>query len=219
MGCNTAQNEVGGKSLILKACTAVASIATDATTATITKTAHGLSVGDVVSPTGGLGSIVLLTVGAFYYVKTVPTVDTFTISATKSGSAIIPGFVQAAIAMDFYTNVGGVRSKSLSFSADGIDITNHDSDEWKKLLDGAGIRSGAFSGSGVYTNQTLLQALYTRFLANSLTCLMLIEVGTARLYEGCFKITSMEISGDYDGEGAFSISADSAGQIQTALLS
>lgn len=217
--CNTTQKEIGGKSLILKACTAVTGITTDGTTADIEKTAHGLKVGDIFVPSA-VGSITNLVVGTPYYVKTITDADNFQVSATKGGVAIVPNAAAAGtVEGDFFTTVGGIRSKSLSMSADGIDITNQDSDEWKTMLDGAGIKSMSISGSGVYNNQALFQSLYSKFLANELTCFMLIDTTVARLYSGCWKITSLEISGDYDGEGNFSLSADSSGQISTSLLS
>lgn len=54
---------------------------------TATATAHGLLPGDKVvftSLTGGTG----LTVGTIYYVKTVASADTFTVSATRGGAAV-----------------------------------------------------------------------------------------------------------------------------------
>lgn len=54
----------------------------------VTSTAHGLEVGDKVkfSTTGALPTGI--TAGTTYYVKTVPSADTFTLSATADGSAI-----------------------------------------------------------------------------------------------------------------------------------
>ena len=67
--------------------TALTSIS-NASPAVFTKTAHGLSVNDdlVLSTSGALPTG--LTVGTIYYVKTVPTADTFTVSATVGGAAI-----------------------------------------------------------------------------------------------------------------------------------
>lgn len=218
MGCNTAQKEVGGKSLILKTCKAITAISTFATGTVLTKTAHGLKVGDIVKFSDVDGATAI-NVNDFYYVSAVPNANDFSIAATKGGAAIVVANASSAVAADFYMSIGGMRSKSFSMSADGIDITNHDSDEWKTMLDGAGIRSLSVSGSGVYNNEELFQLIQTKFLANSLTCMMLIDTTVARIWEGCFKITSLEVSGDYDGEGSFSISAESSGQLNTALLS
>lgn len=59
-------------------------------TTTATFTAHGLAVGDqiVFTALGGASGISLAT---RYYVKTVPTADTFTISATSGGTAVSIG--------------------------------------------------------------------------------------------------------------------------------
>jgi hypothetical protein len=77
-----------GKSLIVINLAAVSGYT--AATDTITKTAHGLTVGrtvEFVSGTGWTG----LTAGLLYYVVAVPTTDTFKISATAGGAAISVG--------------------------------------------------------------------------------------------------------------------------------
>lgn len=214
--CNVAQNEMGGKELLLKACVdAVASTVT--TSATITSTAHGLKVGDIMKFVT-LGGLTVVNTTTFYYVKTILTANTFEISATKSGAAIIMDDTEATLDILLFKSTGGLRSKSLSFSAEGIDITNEESDEWKTMLDKAGMRSLEISGSGVYNNYPVFQTLVDKFLANELTCLMFVEVKTGKLYEGCFKLTSLEISGDYDAESNYSISAASSGTITIAVI-
>jgi TP901-1 family phage major tail protein len=210
MGCNTAQNEIGGKELLLKACQ-LKTYTTDGTTADITSTAHGLKVGDLFSPLD-VATITNLDVGVFYFVTAV-TANTFQVALTQGGTAIIPDDNVTALECDVYKSLGGIRSKSLAFQAEGIDITNQESDEWKTMLNGAGIRSGTISGGGVYNNNEMFQLIEDKFFANELTCLMFIDVKTYRIYAGCFKITSLEASGDYDAEGQFSISAESSGPI------
>jgi len=214
--CNTTQNELGGKELALKACI-TGSVASTATSSTLTSVAHKLKVGDVVKP-NTIGTNTTIAVGTFYIVKTVPTADTFTISATLSGSAIVLDDSESAMDWDFFRPVGGIRSKSVSFSAEGIDITNEESDEWKVMLDKAGIRSMEISGSGVYSSYDMAIYLENKALANELTCLMFLNKKTGRLYEGCFKLTSFEVSGDYDAESNMSISASSSGAITVATI-
>jgi len=80
-------------------------------------------------------------------------------------------------------------------------------------LDYAGIRSLSVSGSGVYTNETVFQAVRTKAYTNALTCLMFIDTVTDDIVESCFKITSLEVGGDYDAEGTYSISAESSGEV------
>jgi hypothetical protein len=65
----------------------VTTVTGEADTEVITKTAHGLAVNDTIefsSITGGTG----LSTGTQYFVVSVPSADTFTISATKGGSAV-----------------------------------------------------------------------------------------------------------------------------------
>lgn len=216
MGCNDTQNELGGKELLLKTCVLDTVAVTNAST-TITAVAHGAKVGDLIKflEVGALTSVVANTL---YYVKTVPTADTMTISATRSGAAISMDAAEASLDVEIYVAVGGLRSKSMSLSSDGIDITSEDSDEWTTLLDGAGIRSMEISGDGVYNNSAVFQGVVTKFLANQLTCLAFVEYKSGRVYSGCFKITSLEITGSHDGEATYSMSASSSGAIATVVI-
>lgn len=214
--CNTTQNEVGGKDLLLKACVAAVAATTD-TSENLVITAHGLKVGDIVKFLE-IGANTVINLTSFYVVKEVVDANTIKISATKSGPAIVFDATEASLDMLKFLSTGGLRSKSLSFSAEGIDISNEESDEWRVMLDKAGFRSLEISGSGVYNNYTVFQGLVTKFLANELVCLAFIEVKTGRIYEGCFKLTSLEIAGDYDAESSYSISATSSGPVNVAVI-
>lgn len=216
MGCNDTQNEMGGKELLLKACVAFTAAST-ATSANLTITAHGGKVGDILL-FEEIGANTTVALDTFYYVKEIVDANTIKISATRSGAAIVFDDTEASMDVLLFKSTGGLRSKSISFSAEGIDITNEDSDEWKTMLDAAGIRSMEISGSGVYNNSDVFQSLVTKFLANQLTCLMFVEVKTGRIYEACFKLTSLEVSGDYDAESNYSISAASSGAVRTAVI-
>lgn len=214
--CNTAQNEMGGKELLLKACVDAVAATTNASTS-ITITAHGLKVGDILKFIE-LGALTTVALNTFYYVKEIVDANTIRISATRSGAAISMDATEASLDVLVFKSTGGLRSKSLSFTAEGVDITNEESNEWKVMLDKAGMRSLEISGSGVYNNYPVFQTLVDKFLANELTCLMFVEVKTGKLYEGCFKLTSLEISGDYDAESNYSISAASSGPVTIAVI-
>lgn len=67
-----------------------------ASTDTITKTAHGLSVGSTLKYVSGTG-FSGLTANTMYYVVAVPTADTFKLSATSGGSAISVGTSSAGV--------------------------------------------------------------------------------------------------------------------------
>ncbi len=74
-------------------------IVTGATSDTITSPVHGLAVNDPVAffPTNGNALPTGITEGTIYYVKTAPTVDTFTISTTVGGSTLGVGGLAATI--------------------------------------------------------------------------------------------------------------------------
>jgi TP901-1 family phage major tail protein len=216
MGCNTEQNEVGGKQLLLKVCQDAKTGSVSSGDTTLTITAHGAIVGDIARflDVGTNGNV---NTDDFYFVKTVEDANGIQISATRGGSAINFTAAEAALSVEIFKSLGGLRSKSMSFSSESIDITSQDSDEWNKILDGAGIRSFEFSGGGVYTNEEVFQDMRERAMANELVCLMVIDVKANRIYEGCFKVTSLEISGDYDSESSYSMSATSSGEVTSVV--
>lgn len=222
MFCNTTQKELGGKDLLLRTCLEK-TYSTIATGTDITVTGHGAEVGDIVAfqDVGASTSLDPSTPSApmFYFVVSVSDANRFAVATLPGGTEIVPGVIITAQKLDLYKLLGGLRSKSFSFSSDSIDITSQESQEWKTMLDSAGIRSASFSGSGVYTSQTAFAALRTAFLTNKLTCLMLQDTKNNELIEGCFKINSLEISGDYDAESQYSISGDSSGPVVFFLAS
>lgn len=205
------QNEVGGKSLLLKV-GQTKSYTTDGTTAAITITAHGAKVGDLVifSDIGGIGNLLA---NQPYFVKTVPSVNVIEIAEEPTGTAIIPDDAQTSTPCTVFASVGGIRSKSISFSSEGVDITNQDSDEWSKFLDAAGVRALAISGAGVYTNEANYLYVEDQAYANNLMELMFVDVKGLRCTWSYFKVTAVEQSGDYNAEGNFSISANSAAEV------
>jgi len=113
-----------------------------------------------------------------------------------------------------YVTLGGLRSKGLTMNADGIDITNHGSNEWREFLDGAGIKNMSVSGSGVFQNDATLTTVRTNFLAQTLTNFQVVDDAASGItYQGAYKITSLEVTGEYNGEAVWSISLESSGEI------
>lgn len=208
MNCNTNQNEIGGKSLLLKACKEV-TLATTTGTADIALTANGLVLGDLVR-FEDVGSITTFEINQIYFVVLAAT-NTFRLSATLGGSAIVPDHTQASLASEIFQNIGGIKTKSISFKVKGIDVTNQDSDEWTNMLDNAGVRSLDIAGSGVYNASTVFETVRANAFNNVLQCLAFIDVIQGKIYDGCFKITALQVGGSFDAEGTFSITASSSG--------
>jgi TP901-1 family phage major tail protein len=219
MNCNTTQKETGGKDMLLKICKDIVVDITPGTgsTSNLVSEDHALKVGDIVA-FDEIGTLTEVTVGSYYFVKEVVDTDTFKIAVAPGSAAIsfTHGLVDGAV--EAFEAIGGIRTKSKAFTSDGIEVTNEDSDQWKVLLDGAGIRSYTFSGDGVYNNGLAYQRMETRARANQLTCFMLVDTKNLKLTVGCFKITSLEEAGGHDAEGTFSMSAESSGEVTVEQL-
>ncbi len=205
------QNETGGRDLLLKV--AIDLTAAVAGTSSWVCAAHGLAVGDVVQFGEDEGTVI--DDALFYFVNTVPDGSHFTVAATPGGVSLVPNATDATVALVGYKTVGGLRTKSFAFSADGIDITNHDSTEWANILDGAGIRKVSASGEGVFTNNTYLKAIQTAAFTNALKRLMFVDVKSGWIFQAYFKITGLEMGGGYDAEGTYKMSAESSGAVST----
>jgi TP901-1 family phage major tail protein len=127
------------------------------------------------------------------------------------------------------TTIGGLRSTSITLNEESVDITNKDSLGNRTLLAGAGVNSLSVSGSGVFTDSASEVAVRTAFQAQQNTSdgssaqtaafesfqFIIPNLGT---YTGNFQITSLEYSGEYNGEATYSMSFESAGYITFAAV-
>jgi predicted secreted protein len=210
--CNTNRKEIGGKDLILKKCKQFDNIGTTSGSSSVTVTAHGCKVGDIVKFLT-IGTLAVVNLTDFYAVVEVVDANTIKIAAAPGGTALVMDATTTTVDILLYRTLGGVRSAEIAFSSEGVDVTNVDSDNWKTMLDDAGIRSASISASGVYTSETVFRELRTDSLNNALTCLAFCDAKTKEVIEGCFKITEVSVSAEYDAEGQYSISGESAGPV------
>ncbi len=110
-----------------------------------------------------------------------------------------------------FTTVAGLRSRSLAFNADTVDITHQESaGQWRELLAGAGIRNARVTGAGIFKDAASDEIIRGVFFEGSIRRWRVIipDFGTV---EGPFQITAFELSGRHDGEVAFDLSLESAG--------
>lgn len=110
-----------------------------------------------------------------------------------------------------FATVGGIRTTSLTFNKETVDITNQSSTgRWRELLAGAGVRSAEMSGAGVFIDDAQVETIRGYFFAETIANYQMIipDFGTV---EGAFEITSFEFAGEYNGEVTQSISLASAG--------
>ena len=112
-----------------------------------------------------------------------------------------------------FVTVAGLRSHSLSFNAESVDVTHQESaGQWRELLAGAGVRSAGVRGSGIFrdaqSDERMRQVFFDGLIIN--WQIIIPDFGTV---EGPFQITSLELTGSHDGELTFEAALDSAGQI------
>lgn len=118
-----------------------------------------------------------------------------------------------AAGTDTFTTVAGLRTRSLSFNARSVDITNAESSgQWRELLAGAGVRSASIAGRGIFRDATsdgdVRQVFFDAVIKN--WQIVIPDFGTVK---GAFQITALEYSGEHDGEVTFDMALESAGAL------
>jgi TP901-1 family phage major tail protein len=116
-----------------------------------------------------------------------------------------------------YSTLGGLQAKEYTITNEEIDVTNHGSNQWKTVLDGAGVRSMSISGSGVHNDGATLDQAEDACKNGTLTNFRIDDsAGGGRTYTGSFKVTEFGRSAEHNGAQEFSISLVSAGEITIA---
>lgn len=112
-----------------------------------------------------------------------------------------------------FATVAGLRSRALSFNARAVDITHAESaGRWRELLEGAGVRSAAVSGRGIFRDQASDAALRQVFFDGAIRDWQ-VAIPDFGIVAGPFQITALEFSGEHDGEVTFELALESAGAI------
>lgn len=117
-----------------------------------------------------------------------------------------------------FETVAGLRSRSLSFNTEVVDITHQESSgQWRELLAGAGAKSARIAGSGIFKDAASDSAIRQAFFDGLIRTWRVVipDFGTV---EGPFQITSFELTGRHDGEVAFDIALESAGELSFSAL-
>jgi TP901-1 family phage major tail protein len=115
-----------------------------------------------------------------------------------------------------FATVAGLRSRRIAFNAESVDISNADSaGRWRELLAGAGVKRASISGSGIFkdaaTDATVRQVFFDGTIRN--WQVVVPDFGTLA---GAFQVTSLEYSGEHNGEVAYELALESAGEISFA---
>ncbi|MEN8888630.1 MAG: phage major tail protein, TP901-1 family [Celeribacter marinus] len=112
-----------------------------------------------------------------------------------------------------FETIAGLRAQRISFNAESVDVTSLESGGgWRELLGGAGVKSAAISGSGVFkdanTDERARQIFFEGLVPN-----FQVIIPDFGLVEGPFQITAIEYAGSHNGEATYELSMASAGQM------
>ena len=112
-----------------------------------------------------------------------------------------------------FVTVAGLRSRSIAFNAETVDITHQESaGQWRELLAGAGVRNARLSGSGIFKDAGSDAAMRRIFFDGAIPNFEIV-IPDFGVIGGPFQLTSLEYSGQHDGEASFEVSLVSAGAL------
>ncbi|WP_413871197.1 phage major tail protein, TP901-1 family [Albidovulum sp.] len=117
-----------------------------------------------------------------------------------------------------FTTIAGLRATRISFNAETVDVTSLESQGgWRELLGGAGVRSAAVSGSGVFVDSATDDRARQIFFAGTVERFQVI-IPDFGIVEGPFQITAIEYAGSYNGEATYELSLASAGALSFTAI-
>ena len=112
-----------------------------------------------------------------------------------------------------FATVAGLRSRQIAFNAEAVDVTDADSaGRWRELLAGAGVKRASISGSGIFRDASTDATVRTLFFDGTIRDWQVIVPDFGTL-QGAFQVTSLEYSGEHNGEVAYQLALESAGAI------
>ena len=118
-----------------------------------------------------------------------------------------------------FGTVAGLRATRISFNAESVDVTSLESQGgWRELLAGAGVKSAAISGSGIFKDESSDERARQIFFDAETPDFQVVipDFGTV---EGAFQVTGLEYAGSHNGEATYELSLASAGALTfTALV-
>jgi TP901-1 family phage major tail protein len=112
-----------------------------------------------------------------------------------------------------YVTIAGLRTRSLGFNAETVDITHTESaGRWRELLSGAGVRRARIQGAGIFKDEASDELVRATFFADTLKNWQIVipDFGTVA---GPFQITAIDFTGQHDRELTFDITLESAGAL------
>lgn len=117
-----------------------------------------------------------------------------------------------------FVTVAGLRTRTIAFNAETVDVTNQDSvSGWRELLAGSGVKTARVAGAGIFKDAASDELVRAAFFdgATPQFEMTIPDFGTVA---GPFQVTSFELTGRHDGEVSFDIALESAGALTFSTL-
>lgn len=111
-----------------------------------------------------------------------------------------------------FATVAGQRTTSFTLNNEQIDVTDKDDSRWKKLLEG-GVRSLALSAGGLLEDDAAHKTLLN-IATNGVIRNYQIVFADGQTFTGPFLLTSVEATGEHTDAQQYTISLESAGDIE-----
>jgi TP901-1 family phage major tail protein len=117
-----------------------------------------------------------------------------------------------------FETFAGLRASRITFNAETVDVTSLESaGGWRELLGGAGVRSAAIAGSGVFRDADTDERARAVFFAGEVPDFQVV-IPDFGVVEGPFQITSLEFAGSHDGEATYEVALASAGALSFTAI-
>lgn len=117
-----------------------------------------------------------------------------------------------------FETIAGLRATRVSFNAESVDVTSLESQGgWRELLAGAGVKSAAISGAGVFRDAGTDERARQLFFDGETPDFQVI-IPDFGIVEGPFQVTAIEYAGSHNGEATYELSMASAGALTFMAL-
>lgn len=118
-----------------------------------------------------------------------------------------------------FETLAGLRATRISFNAESVDVTSLDSaGGWRELLAGAGVKSAAISGAGIFKDVATDERARQIFFDAEMPDFQVV-IPHFGIVEGAFQLTAIDYAGSHDGEATYEMSLASAGALSfTAVV-
>ena len=117
-----------------------------------------------------------------------------------------------------FVTVAGLRSRSIAFNSETVDITHQESSgEWRELLAGSGVKSARITGAGIFRDASTDEMMRQAFFDGEIRAWLIVVPDFGEI-QGRFQITNLELTGRHDGEVSFEVNLESAGLLSFTAL-